>query len=113
MAISKLMKQDASRRYAAVRNAYYAHFLHSVYNESRLYSQNGIVGLSGLQTREFKYTFFLLFKREVHSQRASQLRNRCMYYGRARAVSTTYRMSRFAFKRLGGLGYINGVSKSS
>jgi ribosomal protein S14 len=110
MSISRLMRQDAVRRYNAFNKEEYSWFLHSVYNESRLYDNNV---LNDLHSFSFKYTFFLSFKREKHSMRSTQMRIRCQYYGRARAVFSKYGMSRFAFKKFACNGDINGITKSS
>jgi ribosomal protein S14 len=108
--MSSLVLNDVYRRAFAVSREEYSRFLHSVYNESCLFQT---LVCNDLHTNTFKYTFFLSWKREIHSTRSTLCRSRCLYNGRARAVFSKYKMSRFAFKKLAGNGELNGVAKAS
>lgn len=94
------------------RKDMYASFIHSVYNESSLFD-TVFLSCNDLHTKGFKYTFFLSWKRGIHSARRTMLRARCLYNGRSRAVSATYMMSRFAFKKFASSGSLNGIRKAS
>jgi len=96
MVVSNFIVQDVLRRKLAMHNEQYHKLLHSIYNESMLFDASTSYDL---HTASFKYTFFLSWKREKHSTRSTLLRARCMYNGRARAVFSKYKMSRFAFKK--------------
>lgn len=43
----------------------------------------------------------------------SLVNSRCLLTGRSRAVSNTYRVSRFAFRTVANLGIIDGLSRAS
>lgn len=42
-----------------------------------------------------------------------QIRNRCIYSGRARAFIRDYKVSRSFFKKFANFGYLKGVKKAS
>ena len=43
----------------------------------------------------------------------SHVRNRCLFTGRAHAVDSTYRVSRFSLRVLANGGYINSLGRAS
>jgi ribosomal protein S14 len=43
----------------------------------------------------------------------TQINNRCIYSGRARAIIKDFRVSRMFFKKLASFGYLRGVKKRS
>jgi ribosomal protein S14 len=110
MVIANFLARDIVRYKLTCNKAEYARFLQSVFNESRLFNSSAYYDL---HTIGFKYTFFLSFKRQIHSAHSTLLRTRCLYNGRSRAVSSRYRMSRFAFKKLAISGALNGIRKAS
>jgi ribosomal protein S14 len=66
-----------------------------------------------IQDHRFHYAHYLHMKRMAFKQSATKIRNRCIFTGNARAVSSLFRMSRFTFKMFARNGRINGLTKSS
>ena len=43
----------------------------------------------------------------------AKVHNRCILTGRPKSINRSFRLSRFAFRKLASLGFLPGVSKSS